>query len=131
MSEETLDFVPLDPDQVEAEMLAAAEAKRNDPAEQAAMLFTAYQSLFEKSVAKLKGKAHTRVLKALVMAPLVKVDLITEAEKEAFYFGDSMLQAKFVMVMDTYKNSAQELMDAADAAETTTEYTGEENAATT
>ena len=101
----------VDPKAVEAEMVAEAKRKAEDPAEQAAMVFTMYRQNYERAVKKLKGKAHTRLLNALVMAPLVSVELITEAEKEAYYFADSMIQAKFVMSMEMYRESAQEIID--------------------
>lgn len=108
---EAQEITMVDPKAVEAEMVAEAKRKAEDPAEQAAMVFTMYRQNYERAVKKLKGKAHTRLLNALVMAPLVSIDLVTEAEKEAYYFADSMIQAKFVLMMDTYKNSAQEIID--------------------
>lgn len=101
----------VDPKAVEAEMVAEAKRKAEDPAEQAAMVFTMYRQNYERAVKKLKGKAHTRLLNALVMAPLVSVELITEAEKEAYYYADSMIQAKFVMSMEVFRESAQEIID--------------------
>ena len=119
----------VDPVEVEKRMIEEAKKKSEDPAEQAAMVFTMYKSNFERALAKLKGKAHTRLLNALVMAPLVEVKLITEAEKEAYFFGDSMIQAKFVMMMDTYKNSAQEIIDLVDSAKVETVYEQQEKGA--
>lgn len=101
----------VDPKAVEAEMIAEAKRKAEDPAEQAAMVFTTYRTGYERAVKKLKGKAHTRLLNALVMAPLVSVELITEAEKEAYYYADSMIQAKWIMSMQVFKDSAQEIID--------------------
>ena len=114
----------VDPKVVEAEMIAEAKRKAEDPAEQAAMVFTMYRQNFERALAKLKGKAHTRLLKALVMAPLVPVELVTAAEKEAYYFADSMIQAKFVMSMEVFRESAQEIIDGV-TVETTYEKVGE------
>lgn len=120
----------VDPVQIEKELLAEAKKKSEDPAEQAAMVFTMYKANFESAMKNLRKKgAHERLLKALVMSPLEKIELITEAEKEAFFFGDSMIQAKFVMMMDTYRNSAQELIDAQDLANSATietEYVNEQ-----
>lgn len=108
---EALEVQKVDPKAVEAEMVAEAKRKAEDPAEQAAMVFTMYRQNYERAVKKLKGKAHTRLLNALVMTPLVPVELITDAEKEAYYFADSMIQAKFVMSMEIFRNSAQEIID--------------------
>lgn len=122
MLEPTEELKLVDPKQVEAEMIAEAKKKSEDPAEQAAMVFTMYKSNFERAVKKLKGKAHTRLLNALVMSPLVEVKLLTEAEKEAYFFGDSMIQAKFVMMMQTYKDSAEEIIALANSATVETVY---------
>lgn len=115
MSEEAEQLNPeikmVDPKAVEAEMIAEAKKRADDPAEQAAMVFTMYKANFERALKKLKGKAHTRLINALVLAPLVDAPLLTDAEKEAYFFGDSMIQAKWVMQMEMYRSSAQEVID--------------------
>ena len=112
----------LDPAQVEAEMLAVAEAKANDPAEQAATLFRMYKASYERAIAKLSSRGKTRVLQALVFSPLHDVILPKIEEKEAFYFGDSMLQAKFVMQMEVFKESVEDMVKFQDNVKTETTY---------
>lgn len=109
MSEETQ--VMLDPAQVEADMIAEEQRKANDPAEQAAILFNAYTNGFKDSVRTLPKKSLLRVLEAVVMSPLVKTTLINDAEKQAFYYADSMLQAKFVMQLAMYKETFDQLVE--------------------
>lgn len=126
MTEETIEKV--DGEALDLEMAKAVGNLSKDPAEQSATIFTMYKPLFEKAVKKLSSKDKTRVLEALVMQPLVNVPLKSLTAQEAFYYGDSMLQAKFVMMMETYKNSAEEiiaLQEEANKTEITTEYTKE------
>ncbi len=118
MSEEINQIETVDPAQVEAEMLAAAEAKANDPAEQAAQLFKAYKNSYERSIAKLSSKSLRRLLKALVLAPLENAPLVNQAEHEAYFYGDSMLQAKFLMGMKVYMDSAEEIAKMQDSMQT-------------
>ena len=100
----------LDPEKVEAEMLAAAEAKANDPTEQAAQLFKAYTNSYQRAIKKLSSKQMRRLLQTLVLSPLEKTPaLVSQEEHEAFFYGDSMLQAKFIMGMKVYMDSAQEI----------------------
>lgn len=113
MSEETLavaePLVILDPAQVEAEMLEEQRQRDNDPIENAARLFKAYHKGYENAVKKLSSKSKTRLLKALVLAPLENAPLVNKEEHEAYFYGDSMLQAKFIMQMAVYKDSAEEI----------------------
>lgn len=108
MSEET---TLLDPAQVEADMIAEEQRKAQDPSEQAAMLFNAYTNGFKDSVRSLPKKSLLRVLEAVTMSPLVKTTLINDAEKTAFYYADSMLQAKFVMQLGMYKETFDQMVE--------------------
>lgn len=113
---------------IERQMLEDAKKKSDDPIETAAMMFTMYRPNFSKSLAKLSSRGRARVLEALVLSPLIEIKLANEAEKEAFFYGDSMLQAKFIMTMSTYKDHAEELLAAQDLAKSAvieTEYTKE------
>lgn len=96
----------------EAEMLAEAEQKANDPAEQAAQIFKAYQRSFEKSIERLPKQALYRLVKALVLAPLEKVSLEHENEHEAYFYANSMIEAKTVMQLSVMQNSMEETFQA-------------------
>lgn len=113
MSEETLavaePLVILDPAQIEAEMLEEQRQRDNDPIENAARLFKAYHKGYENAIKKLSSKSKSRVLRALVLAPLESAPLVNKDEHEAYFYGDSMLQAKFILQMEVYKNSAEEI----------------------
>ena len=98
----------LDPVEFEKQMLAEAEQKANDPAEQAAQIFKAYQKAFEKSVERLPKQALARLVKALVLAPLEKVSLEHENEHEAYFYANSMIEAKTVMQLSVMQNSMED-----------------------
>lgn len=80
------------------------EAQPFEPQEMAAMLFTLYLPKFKQLVDKLPNRAIRRLLNALVETPLndEPYQFQTEAEKNAFYIGDRLLQSKYIMIMDTF-----------------------------
>lgn len=127
MSEEVKqeEIQKVDPKQVERELLEEMKRRSEDPIEQAGMVYTTYLPEFLKRVRQLSARGRARVLESLVQYPLAQkqVSLPNQLEKEVFYFADSMLQAKFIMMQATYLEAQQELMA---AAETTTEYENKE-----
>jgi hypothetical protein len=105
-----------DAKKVEDEMLEIAKNRAQDPSETAAMVYHMYRPEFLKRLPKLSARARVRVLEMLVQYPLnaEKVKFHSELEKEVYFFADSMIQAKFVLLMDQYKEAAQELVQAQD-----------------
>lgn len=117
MSEEAQVEIPkIDPKQVEKEMLELAQNRAVDPAESAAMVYHMYKPEFLKRIPLLSSKALRRVLQLIVEHPLndKKLAGTTQVEKEVLMLGDSMLQAKFVLIMDAYKDGAEQLVAAQD-----------------
>lgn len=100
----------VDPIEFEKQMLAEAEQKANDPAEQAAQMFKAYKKGFELSVEKLSAKSVKRLIKALVLAPLEKAPLVNQNEHEAYFYANSMLEAKFIMTLTAMNHSSEEIL---------------------
>lgn len=105
-----------DAKKIEAEMLEIAQNRAQDPGETAAMVYHMYRPEFLKRLPKLSARARVRVLEMLVQYPLnaEKVKFHSELEKETYFFADSMIQAKFVLMMDTYKEAAEEMVKAQD-----------------
>lgn len=104
-----------DPKEVEKQMIDAAQKNVEDPAEQAAMIYTMYRPEFLRRSKKLSARGRSRVLELLVQYPLNgEVKFSNELEKEAYFLADSMIQAKFVLMMETYKNGAEQLITAQD-----------------
>jgi len=118
-TEAGLEQAPLeiDPRQIEKDMLEAAEARAQDPSEMAAMMFQMYVPHFKAGLAKLSTRGLRRVLKNAVLYPLEQDDIQTssEFEKQMVQLVSSLLEAKFIMILDTYKNNAQQLYDASQA----------------
>lgn len=112
MSEEQVE--KFDSKQVEQEMLKAAENRAVDPAESAAMVYSMYRPEFLKRIPKLSSKAMRRVLQLMIEMPLNEKQLsgTTQVEREVLMLGDAMLQSKFVMMLDTYKDGAEQLVAA-------------------
>lgn len=114
LQEQTEDPV-FDADKIERDMISAAQNAAQDPAEIAAKVYTMYRPEFLRRAAKLSSRGKTRVLEALVQYPLNgDVNFPNELEKEAYMFADSMVQSKFVLMMNIYKDSTEELIRAQD-----------------
>lgn len=114
MSEVKKEF---DPKEVEREMLEAAQNRAVDPAESAAMVYTMYRPEVMKRLPKLSQKAMRRVLQRLIEHPLNETELkaSTNLEQEFFMLADSMLQSKFILMQQTYMESAEQLVNAQDS----------------
>lgn len=102
---------PLDPVQVEKEMLEQAKKATEDPEEVASMLFTLYLPRYFSLVEGLSSNAMRRMLKALVEYPLNEKNYMhsSEKEREAFNIGLRLLDAKYVMLFSTYSGGLEEL----------------------
>lgn len=114
---------PLDPAQVEKEMLEEAKKATDDPEEVASMLFTLYLPRYFSLVEGLSSNAMRRMLKALVEYPLNDKNYMHSSpkEKEAFNIGLRLLDAKYVMLFSTYSGGLEELHRVANEIETTSE----------
>src|SRR6478752_6686120 len=93
-----------DPKAIEADMIKAAEARAEDPGEMAASMYAMYVPHFKRALSKLSTRGLRRVLQNAVLYPLEQDDLRTSSdfEKEVTLLINSLLECKFVMIMDTY-----------------------------
>ena len=112
--------------QVEKEILKeeAAKAEKADPLEIAATMFGIYFPRFCSKIDKLSSRALRRVIKAIVETPLNQVPYNPKDkdEKEAFAIAKGLMDAKMVMIFDTYsQNSEKILKEAAEASANTNE----------
>lgn len=80
-------------------------------------LFGLYHPQFEKLVDSLSTNGVRRLLKALVAYPLEEryIKGSSENEKAAFQIGRRLLEANFLLTMDTYVNNAEELLAVANS----------------
>jgi hypothetical protein len=106
-----------DAKKIEQEMLQAAENRAIDPAESAAMVFHMYKPEVLKRLPLLSSKQMRRLLRKLIEYPLNEGELkgFSKLENEFFLLSDAMLQSKFIMMQQTYMESAEELVKAQDA----------------
>lgn len=105
-----------DPKEIERQMIEIAENRAEDPAETAAMVYTMYRPEFIKRATKLSSRAKSRLIAMLVQYPLNgnNIQFANEFEKEIYFLADSMIQAKFVLMLDTYKEGAEQIVAAQD-----------------
>lgn len=107
---ENTEVEQIDPAAFEAQMLAEAQAKANDPAEQAAQIFKAYKPGFERAVDNMTKQGLQRLLKALVMSPLEDAPLAHDKEREAYFYGNTMLESKLIMQLTTISHNTEEIL---------------------
>lgn len=114
--EETVQEEQFDAKAIEQQMVEIAQNRAEDPAETAAMVYTMYRPEFAKRAAKLSSRAKSRLIAMLTQYPLngETIKFSNELEKECYFLADSMIQAKFVLMMDTYKDAATEMVQAQD-----------------
>lgn len=122
-TQDELAKIEIDARQIEADMIAAAQAKAQDPSEMAAQMFAMYVPHFKQGLSKLSTRGLRRVLQNAVLYPLEQDDIRTssEFEKQMVQLVSSLLECKFIMIMDTYKNNAEQLYEASQASLTTEE----------
>lgn len=121
MSEETLEQaapeegIKFDPKQVEAELVRIAQERADDPAEVAAQTFRIYLPFYKMNKHKLSTRALRRILDFLVLYPLEsdKANATTKEEREMMELINTLIQAKFVMILDTFNQHGQQIYDAA------------------
>lgn len=116
--------VTLDPVHVE-KIMVERELKRQqqqDPVEIASMMLTIYTPRFTALVDKLSARALRRVTKSIVAYPVGKEYKHNDPlEREAFQLGCALADAKQVLVINTYSDNAERIIqEAATAAANTT-----------
>ena len=123
MSEENLVLQPLPEELAPTEHVELPPVPTNPtpPEEIAAQLVYFYTPHFLALVNQLSKKAVKRLVKALVEYPLNDKEYkhTSEEEKTAFLVGTRLLDAKYVMIFDTYNKSLETLQTAADKAKET------------
>jgi len=115
-TEESLKF---DPKEVEAQLVKIAQERAEDPAETAATCYRTYLPFYKimSKNKKLSTRALRRILDFLILYPLEsdKANATSKEEREMMELCNTLIQAKFVLILDTYNNHAQELYDAANS----------------
>lgn len=126
MSEQTEENkLNFDPKEIEAELVRIAEERADDPAEVAAQTFRIYLPFYRANKNKLSTRALRRILDFLVLYPLEsdKTGATSDVEREMMELINTLIQAKFVMILDTYRANAETLYEAANSPLTEEEAT--------
>ena len=100
----------VDGKEVEQELLKEEQqSQAMAPEDVASQLLYLYTPMYENFVNGLSTKAMRRLLKKLVSYPLNEKELAsTSAEEEqAFQIGNRLLEAKYVLIMDTYAKNIE------------------------
>lgn len=114
LEEKQLNF---DPKEVEAELVRIANERAEDPVETAASCYRMYLPYYRANLPKMSTRALRRIIKFIVEYPLEKGDIgaANAYEREMMELINTLVQAKFVMVLSTYNDSAQQIYDAANS----------------
>ena len=121
MSEETVNTeetkINFDPKEVEAQLVKMAQERAEDPVEAAASAYRTYMPFYKAYLPKLSTRALRRVLNFIVMYPLESNDpgANSKEERELMELVNTLVQAKFIMILATFNQHADQLYDAATA----------------
>lgn len=113
--EEQTDGLKFDPKEVEAQLVKIAQERAEDPTEVAAQAYRTYIPFYKAYLPKLTTRALRRVLNFIVLYPLEsdKHGATTKEERELMELVNTLVQAKFVMILDTFNKHGDQLYNAA------------------
>jgi len=102
--------------EVEDFMINAAKERSEDPSEMAASAYTMYGPYLEMAIPKLSSRSLRRILRYLVFYPYKQVDVkaANEGEKTVMQLANLLIEAKFVMTMDAYRQGLEQIVEAAE-----------------
>lgn len=111
MEEAQVTESPVTSEEAKAKLIADMEKEytSEDPIEMAAKMFGTYLPYFKAKMRELSAAEMGRVAIALVEHPLGDRPHmgITQQEREAFALGNSLLDAKMVLIMNEMANKEQ------------------------
>lgn len=112
VEEKQLNF---DPKEVEAELVRIANERAEDPVETAASTYKIYLPFMDANLKKLSVRGMRRLINFLVKYPLEQDDIKAASpfEREMMELVNTLVQAKFVMILGTYNEHAEQLYEAA------------------
>lgn len=107
----------MDPVALEKQLVAEEQARLNadpDQEELACMMLKIYTPRFNNLIDQLSNRQLRRVIKSLVEFPLGKdYNHKDKTEAEAFMVGQGLLDAKMVLVIKTYNDHKDEILEGA------------------
>lgn len=110
----------LEGEEATAALEAEAQRRAEDPFEVAAMVHSNYLGPFLTGIENISGNSCRRILKFLVMYPLLQTEAHSASplEEQLTYMGDKLIESKFLMIMNEFNNRKEEIMDKIKEAET-------------
>lgn len=98
-----------DPKEVEAILIKQAEERAQDPTETAATAYQMYVPHYKRALPKISTRGLRRIINYMVLYPLEQdsVKSASEFEKQVMQLVNSLVEAKFVMLMDSYRLNAE------------------------
>lgn len=112
---ETGEYTPnFDPKEVEAQLMEQAQARADDPGEAAATMYHMYVPHFKRLMPGISTRGLRRVLNYMVLYPFEQdsIKAATELEKQFMQLCGSLMEAKFILIMDSYNANAKQLYEA-------------------
>lgn len=108
-------------EEIEKAMLDKEKQANVDPTELASTMFAMYFPKYLQNIERLSSNSLRRLAKALVGFPLEEftVNSTNKLESEAFAMGRALLDAKMMMVFQTYSQNLDVLHEAATSSEDT------------
>ena len=114
--------VNLSPEEVEQEMIRMAEEHAEDITGMALSTYRQLHPRFMMGIHRLSSKGRVRLLKALMDYPVNPARYqLNEFEREMLEIGSMVLESKFIMIMNTYAENMDAMMQEAEASQETTE----------
>jgi superfamily II DNA or RNA helicase len=97
--------------EVENELIRIAQARAENPTETAGTAYQMYVPHFKRAIPKLSTRGLRRVLNYLILYPLEQdsFNAANEFEKQVMQLAGQLAEAKFIMIMDSYRQHAEEL----------------------
>lgn len=103
-----------DPKQIEQELIEQAQQRADDPAESAATAYQMYVPHYKRLLPKMSTRSLRRILNFVTLYPFEQesVKSANELEKQFMQLVNSLVEAKFVMIMASFNENAQQLLNA-------------------
>jgi len=102
----------------EVENAISGARRESSPEEVSSQLLTIYTPIYRNLVTQLSQKAMRRLLLKLIEYPLndKPYTSTSDIEKKTFAIGQQLIEAKFILIMNTYNENIEEMKQLAQKA---------------
>jgi hypothetical protein len=103
-----------DPKKIEEELVRIAQERAEDPVETAASTYRIYLPYYRANLPKMSSRALRRIVKFIVEYPLEKSEIgaASAHEREMMELINTLVQAKFVMILATFNEQSEKIHQA-------------------